>query len=58
MSMNKIKNIPLETTATYQALSNLNVQFSNQDTQTAILQFQITRNNYPLALSEEMLKFS
>ncbi|MDW4379964.1 BppU family phage baseplate upper protein [Staphylococcus saprophyticus] len=53
MSMNKIKNIPLETTATYQALSNLNVQFSNQDTQTAILQFQITRNNYPLALSEE-----
>lgn len=53
MSMNKIKNIPLETTATYQALSNLNVQFWNQDTQTAILQFQITRNNYPLALSEE-----
>ncbi|WP_436860518.1 BppU family phage baseplate upper protein [Staphylococcus caeli] len=56
MSMNKIKNIPLETTATYQALSSLNVQFWNQDTHTAILRFQITRNNYPLALSEENVK--
>ena len=56
MSMNKIKNIPLETTATYQALSNLNVQFWNQDKGTAVLQFNITRNNYPLALSEENVK--
>lgn len=53
MSMNKIKNIPLETTASYQALSQLGVQFWNQDTGTAVLQFNITRNNYPLALSEE-----
>lgn len=56
MSMNKIKGIPLETTASYQALSQLGVQFWNQDRQTAILQFQITRNNYPLALSEENVK--
>ncbi|MDW4420906.1 BppU family phage baseplate upper protein [Staphylococcus saprophyticus] len=56
MSMNKIKGIPLETTASYQALSQLGVQFWNQDRQTAILQFQITRNNYSLALSEENVK--
>ena len=56
MSMNKIKDIALETTASYQALSQLGVQFWNQDRQTAILQFQITRNNYPLALSEENVK--
>ncbi|MGS5040693.1 BppU family phage baseplate upper protein [Staphylococcus saprophyticus] len=56
MSMNKIKGIPLETTASYQSLSQLGVQFWNQDRQTAILQFQITRNNYPLALSEENVK--
>ena len=56
MSMNKIKGIPLETTASYQALSQLGVQFWNQDRQTAILQFQITRNNYPLALSKENVK--
>ncbi|MBF7022476.1 BppU family phage baseplate upper protein [Staphylococcus kloosii] len=56
MSMDKKINIPLETTAQYQSLSQLNVQFWNQDRQTAILQFQITRNNYPLALSEENVK--
>ena len=51
--MDKIANLQLETTAQYQSLSQLNVQFWNQDRETAILQFQITRNNYPLALSEE-----
>lgn len=56
MAINKIAKIPLETTAYYQALSQLGVQFWNQDRQTAILQFQITRNNYPLALSEENVK--
>lgn len=54
--MDKKVNIPLETTAQYQSLSKLNVQFWNQDRETAILQFQITRNNYPLALSEENVK--
>ena len=56
MSMNKIANIKLETTANYQSLSGLNVQFWNQDKGTAVLQFNITRNNYPLALSEENVK--
>jgi ssRNA-specific RNase YbeY (16S rRNA maturation enzyme) len=56
MSMDKIANLQLETTAQYQRLSKLNVQFWNQDQSTAILQFQITRNNYPLALSEENVK--
>lgn len=56
MGMEKTANIQLETTAQYQSLSQLNVQFWNQDRETAILQFQITRNNYPLALSEENVK--
>jgi hypothetical protein len=56
MSMNKIANIPLETTADYQSLSKLGVQFWNQDKNTAILQFKITRNDYPLALGEENVK--
>jgi hypothetical protein len=56
MSMDKIANLQLETTAQYQSLSKLNVQFWNQDQSTAILQFQVTRNNYPLALSEENVK--
>lgn len=56
MSMDKIANLQLETTAQYQSLSQLNVQFWNQDRETAILQFRITRNDYPLALSEENVK--
>lgn len=56
MSVNKIANLQLETTAQYQNLSQLNVQFWNQDQSTAILQFQITRNDYPLSLSEENVK--
>lgn len=56
MSMDKIANLQLETTAQYQSLSKLNVQFWNQDRETAILQFRITKNDYPLALSEENIK--
>ncbi|WP_426451276.1 BppU family phage baseplate upper protein (plasmid) [Staphylococcus xylosus] len=56
MPMSKIKDIKLETTADYQSISGLNVQFWNQDKGTAILQFNITRNNYPLGLSEENVK--
>ena len=48
MSMDKITNVKLETTANYQSLSKLGVSFWNQDTNTAILQFHITRYNYPL----------
>ena len=53
MAMDKIANVNLETSANYQSLSALNVQFWNQDKGTAILQFKITRNDFPLSLSEE-----
>lgn len=53
MAMDKIGNINLETSANYQNLSNLNVQFWNQDKETAVLQFKITRNDFPLSLSKE-----
>lgn len=56
MSMDKITNVKLETTANYQSLSKLGVNFWNQDTNTAILQFHVTRNNYPLSLSQENVK--
>lgn len=56
MSMDKITNVKLETTANYQSLSKLGVSFWNQDTNTAILQFHITRNNYPFSLSQENVK--
>ena len=53
MSMDKIANVNLETSANYQSLSDLNVQFWNQDKNTAVLQFKITRNDFPLSLSKE-----
>lgn len=56
MSMNKKVNIPLETTATYQPLSDLNVRFWSQDKNTAELRFIITRNQFPLSLSKENVK--
>lgn len=56
MSMNKIKDIPLETTATYQPLSDLNVRFWQQDKGVAELRFLITRNDRPLSLSKENVK--
>lgn len=56
MSMSKIKDIKLETTATYQPLSDLNVRFWSQDKNTAELRFIITRNQFPLSLSKENVK--
>ena len=56
MSMSKTKNILLETTATYQPLSDLNVRFWSQDKSTAELRFIITRNQFPLSLSKENVK--
>ena len=52
MTMNKQTNIPLETTAKYQPLSNLDVNFYTRDIQTAILNFIVTRNHKPLLLGE------
>lgn len=56
MSIKKTVSIPMETTAYYQALSKLNVQFWNQDKNTAELRFLITRNDFPLPLSTENVK--
>ena len=54
--MNKIQDVKLETTATYQPLSDLNVRFWSQDKNTAELRFIITRNKFPLSLSKENVK--
>ena len=53
MSISKQISIPMETSAYYQAQSNLNVTLWNQDKNTAELRFLITRNNFPLSLSTE-----
>ena len=53
MSMKKISELQLETTANYQAKSKLNVKFYQQDLNTAELRFLITRDNFPLSLSSE-----
>ena len=56
MPMNKIQDVKLETTASYQPLSDLNVRFWSQDKKTAELRFIITRNQFPLSLSKENVK--
>ena len=56
MPMNKIQDVKLETTASYQPLSDLNVRFWSQDKNTAELRFIITRNQFPLSLSKENVK--
>ena len=53
MSMKKISELQLETTANYQAKSKLNIKFYQQDLNTAELKFLITRDNFPLSLSNE-----
>lgn len=52
MSMDKQTNIPLETTARYQPLSDLDVNFYTRDLQTSILNFIVTRNHKPLLLGK------
>ena len=52
MSMDKQANIPLETTARYQPLSDLDVNFYTRDIQTSILNFIVTRNHTPLLLGK------
>lgn len=50
MSISKVKQIRLETTAQYQPISDLNVRFFNQDINTSVLDFIVTRNNDPISL--------
>lgn len=52
MSITKIAKMTTEITADYQKLSDLNVAFYNQDVNTSILQFDVTRYNAPVALGK------
>lgn len=52
MSITKIAKMTTEITANYQKLSDLNVAFYNQDVNTSILQFNVTRNNAPVPLGK------
>lgn len=50
MSISKVKQIRLEATAQYQPISDLNVRFFNQDINTSVLDFIVTRNDNPIPL--------
>ncbi|WP_436958407.1 BppU family phage baseplate upper protein [Staphylococcus succinus] len=52
MAMDKIAQTKLDVTAYYRDLKKLNVEFYNQDINTSILKFQITRDNKPMLLSD------
>lgn len=52
MSITKIAKMTTEITADYQKLSDLNVAFYNQDINTSILQFNVTRNDAPVPLGK------
>ena len=52
MPMNKIAKTSLDINSYYKDIKKLNVEFYNQDTGTAKIQFQITRDNAPMLLSE------
>ncbi|WP_165844644.1 BppU family phage baseplate upper protein [Staphylococcus saprophyticus] len=48
--------IQLENTATYEPKANLNVIFRTADEDSAVLYFNVTKNNKPLLLGEENVK--
>ncbi|WP_241837730.1 BppU family phage baseplate upper protein [Mammaliicoccus fleurettii] len=50
--MNKIAKTELDVNAYYKSIKKMNVEFYNQDTGTAKFEFQITRDNAPMPLSE------
>lgn len=52
MPMNKIAKTSLDINSYYKDIKKLNVEFYNQDTGTAKFEFQITRNDAPMPLSE------
>ncbi len=56
MSISKVKQIRLETTAQYQPISDLNVRFFNQDINTSVLDFIVTRNNDPIPLGVDNIE--
>ncbi|MEB6799968.1 BppU family phage baseplate upper protein [Staphylococcus saprophyticus] len=52
MSMNKVVKTNLDVNAYYQDIKKMNIEFYNQDIGTAKFEFQITRNDKPMPLSE------
>lgn len=56
MSISKVKQIRLETTAEYQPISDLNVRFFNQDINTSVLDFIVTRNNDTIPLGVDNIE--
>lgn len=58
MSISKVKQVRLETTAKYQSISDLNVRFFNQDINTSVFDFIVTRNNNPIPLGEDNVEGS
>lgn len=56
MSISKVKQIRLETTAQYQPISDLNVRFFNQDINTSVLDFIVTRNSDPVLLGADNIE--
>ncbi|UXV54426.1 BppU family phage baseplate upper protein (plasmid) [Staphylococcus aureus] len=50
---NKVGNIKLETTAQYQKPIETNIKYYNTDTGTAQLVFNVTRNQFPLEISDK-----
>lgn len=57
-ALNKNAVIQLENTAKKQRESNLNIEFSTADIDTSILEFIITKNNFPLLLGNDNVKTS
>ena len=58
MSISKVKQVRLETTAEYQPISDLNVRFFNQDINTSVFDFIVTRKNHPIPLGVDNVEGS
>ena len=58
MSISKVKQVRLETTAEYQPISDLNVRFFNQDINTSVFDFIVTRKNHPIPLGKDNIEGS
>lgn len=52
MPMDKVVKTELDINAYYKSIKKMNVEFYNQDIGTSKFEFQITRNNAPMPLSE------
>ncbi|MDW3983115.1 BppU family phage baseplate upper protein [Staphylococcus saprophyticus] len=58
MSLKKLANLTLETSAEYKTRSDLNIAFSSADRDTATFRFKVTQGDEPLLLGEENIKSS